>query len=86
MPKFRLEIEGDDGWSDWIHPLGGYRFACCDCGLVHNLEFRLDDQNQLNFRAGRNARSTGQVRRHIKKPGKSKPGLTTKEADNAPQS
>ena len=65
MPKFRQEIEGDDGWTDWIHPLGGYKISCCDCGLVHDLEFRLDDNHRLNFRARRNPRSTGQVRRHM---------------------
>lgn len=74
MAKFRREIEGENGWSDWIHPLGGYKISCCDCGLVHDLEFRIDDENKLNFRARRNTRSTGQVRRHKAKPGKSRPG------------
>lgn len=66
MAKFRTEVEGDDGWSDWIHPLPGYKFSCCDCGLVHNLEFRIDDLNRVNFRAQRNKRSTSQVRRWLK--------------------
>ena len=56
--------EAEDGWSIWIHPLPGYKMACCDCGLVHDLEFRLDDANQLNLRARRNNRSTGQRRQH----------------------
>lgn len=67
MPRFRVEVEGEDGWSDWIHPFGGYKMACCDCGLVHDLEFRLDEVNQLNFRARRNVRSTAQMRRHMKR-------------------
>jgi hypothetical protein len=29
----------NDRFSDWIHPQEGYRFACCDCGLVHDAEF-----------------------------------------------
>lgn len=29
-----------DGWSQWIAPKTGYRFACCSCNLVHNLEFK----------------------------------------------
>lgn len=66
MTRFRQEHAGEDGWSDWVHPLGGYKMACCDCGLVHDLEFRLDDLNQLNYRARRNERSTGQMRRHMK--------------------
>jgi hypothetical protein len=63
--KFAPEIEGDDRWSDWIHPLPAYKMACCDCGLVHNLEFRIDEKGQINFRASRNQRSTGQVRRFM---------------------
>lgn len=62
---FRVEPERDDGWSDWIHPLPGYRMACCDCGLVHDMQFRMDDLGQVNFRARRNTRSTGQLRRQM---------------------
>lgn len=50
---FPLEHENDDGWSDWIHPLPGYQMKCCNCGLVHSMEFRLDDAGQINFRASR---------------------------------
>jgi hypothetical protein len=60
--RYPAEVENDDGWTDWIHPLPGYRMACCDCGLVHNMEFDTED-GEVIFRARRNARSTGQVRR-----------------------
>lgn len=36
------DIEGDPvtGWSEWFSPvMTGYRFGCCDCGLVHDMEF-----------------------------------------------
>jgi len=56
----------DDGWCDWIHPLPGYKMACCDCGLVHNMQFRIDDKGQINFRAQRNNRATAQMRRKKK--------------------
>lgn len=67
MPKrtFTAEKGDAEGWSDWIHPLPGYRMACCDCGLVHDMEFRIDDLGQINFRANRNTRSTGQLRRQM---------------------
>lgn len=30
----------DDGWSEWIQPImAGYKLTCCDCGLVHEMEF-----------------------------------------------
>lgn len=59
------EIEEDGRrWTDWIHPLPGYKMACCDCGLVHDMQFRIADDGEINFRARRNNRSTGQMRRH----------------------
>lgn len=51
-------IENDDGWTDWIQPLmSGYRMACCDCGLVHTLDFRVEG-DRVQFRASRHARAT----------------------------
>lgn len=32
---------GEDGWCEWVHPLPGYLMACCDCGLVHEMEFAI---------------------------------------------
>ncbi len=32
---------GRRNWSLWITPvMRGYLMACCDCGLVHELEFK----------------------------------------------
>lgn len=65
--KYPPEVETQPGgWTDWIHPLPGYRMACCDCGLVHELEFRIDDLGRVNFRARRNNRSTAALRRNKK--------------------
>lgn len=86
MPRIKKEHETtEDGWSRWVPPLmDGYRMACCDCGLVHDMQFqavRVDerdpdgtwygedldvDEYRVLFRARRNPRSTGQVRRHMK--------------------
>lgn len=42
MAKLKREVEGDDGWSDWVHPIPRkYKMGCCDCGLVHNMDFRV---------------------------------------------
>lgn len=43
-----------------------YKIACCDCGLVHNVAFVYKD-GKLYMAAERNARATGQRRRHLKK-------------------
>lgn len=31
----------EEGWSEWIHPLPGYLMQCCDCGLIHEMEFEI---------------------------------------------
>lgn len=57
----------DEGWSDWIKPVptAPYRMACCDCNLVHEVEFRVDPLDGfVDFRARRNNRATSQLRRH----------------------
>jgi len=56
--------------NKWIQPIRrGYKFCCCDCGLVHKIDFRIK-KGRIQFRAFRNNRATGQVRRHLNKSGK----------------
>lgn len=38
---FEVMEAGPDGWCDWVHPLPGYLMQCCDCGLVHQMEFAI---------------------------------------------
>lgn len=39
--KFKQEKAEKGGWTKWIHPtMTGYHMACCDCGLVHTINFR----------------------------------------------
>ena len=53
--------------GEWIQPVRrGYKLSCCDCGLVHNLDFRIAG-GRVQFRAFRNNRATGNVRRYMKK-------------------
>lgn len=67
MVKYTQEEATDGKWTDWICPVEqGYKMACCDCGLVHNLDFRVAEDNRAEFRVSRNNRSTAQMRRHMK--------------------
>lgn len=72
MTKFRREFEKDDGWTDWIMPKQPiYKMMCCDCGLVHDIEFDIEfdeitGKDRPIFRVRRNNRSTGQARRYRK--------------------
>lgn len=51
----------------WVQPIPkGYKMECCDCGLVHTLDFRIY-KGRVQLRAWRNNRSTGQIRRWKKK-------------------
>lgn len=80
--KYPVERQGDNGWSRWIAPIHkSYKMACCDCGLVHELQFRVVKEGSSDgkggwrilparvrklrvlFRARRNNRATGQIRR-----------------------
>ena len=60
MPRYEEPEEGE-----WVQPVEeGYKMACCNCGQVHRLDFRVVD-GRVEFRVFAAPRSTGQVRRHM---------------------
>ena len=69
MTKIKIEKQKHPkGWTRWCYPImDDYKLVCCDCGLVHDMEFRVtQDYDRVEFRSRRNNRSTSQVRRHMK--------------------
>jgi hypothetical protein len=57
-------IQLKDG--EWIRPhKQGHADQCCDCGLVHDMEFKIVD-GEIRFRAFRNKRKTAAARRAFK--------------------
>ena len=79
--KHKVEKAEADGWTDWISPASDYRMSCCDCGLVHNVKFRvvkgvygfvaedteaIVDGARVIMKVARNNRATGQIRRYKK--------------------
>jgi len=51
--------------GQWIQPFRkDFKIKCCDCGLVHNINFRIR-KGRVQFQAFRNKRSTAQVRRNM---------------------
>lgn len=72
MARYKRMVENNGRWTEWVQPVRrGYKMACCDCGLVHNLDFRIVKRNavgarSIQFRASRNNRSTALVRRSRK--------------------
>lgn len=50
--------------GEWHRPIEkGYKMCCCDCGLVHTVDFRIHE-GHVELRVFRNNRSTAMVRRH----------------------
>lgn len=58
--------------GEWVQPkMSGYKMACCDCGLVHNLNFRVISREKdeeegpdkiVQFQVFRNNRATAGMR------------------------
>lgn len=70
MPRYQKVAK-----DEWVQPkMTQYRAACCDCGLVHEIEFRVVSKKtgkivqgyQVQFNADRHPRATAAVRRGMK--------------------
>lgn len=62
MSYYRL-LEPDE-WEQPVHQ--DYKFRCCDCGLVHRMDFRVvnqDGESAVEFRLRRDNRATAANRR-----------------------
>jgi hypothetical protein len=54
-------------WAVWFAPnLIHYRLACCDCGLVHEVQFRYRKRTSVQIRFKKNNRATAAMRRSKK--------------------
>jgi len=61
MAKYKQVTDGE-----WVQPVKkGYKMACCDCGLVHVVDFRIY-KGRVQLRAFRDNRKTAAKRRHMK--------------------
>jgi len=59
--KYQEETDGV-----WIEPVyKAYKMMCCDCGLVHRVDFRIH-RRQIQFRPTIDNRATGQARRWMR--------------------
>jgi len=53
--------------GEWITvPKRGYKEQCCDCGLVHKLNFRVNAKGAIEIQTSRDERATAAVRRAFK--------------------
>ena len=75
-----LKVQIEDpktGWSEWQMPImSGYKMACCDCGLVHDLDFQvvveigrngpMSQIKQIHMVNGKEARVAFRARRNTR--------------------
>lgn len=58
----------EEGWSEWVHPLPGYLFQCCDCDLIHEMQFQIAEpmpgEQTLNEGEGSDGVVIFRARRH----------------------
>jgi hypothetical protein len=55
-------------YGAWTRPRKrNFREQCCDCGLIHRLDFRIVE-GAIEFRTRRDERATAAARRRFKKP------------------
>lgn len=52
---------------EWFDLKKGFRWACCDCHLVHDVEARKKKDGAVEIRIFRNERSTQNMRRKHRK-------------------
>lgn len=52
--------------DEWFRVSPAHKIGCCDCGLVHLLEFRIVD-GEIEMRALRDERATAAKRAHRRK-------------------
>lgn len=53
-------------YGEWTRPrMRNFREQCCDCGLIHRLDFRIV-HGRIEFRTRRDDRATAAARRSFK--------------------
>ncbi len=53
--------------GEWIEvPMKNHYDQCCDCGLVHKMNFRINKKGKLEVQAYRHARATNAARIHFR--------------------
>jgi len=53
-------------YGEWTRPrMRNFREQCCDCGLIHRLDFRIVE-GRIEFRTRRDDRATAAARRSFR--------------------
>ena len=76
MSRYVQRIDGE-GWT--VTPGQVFKLACCDCGLVHRAVIVVEN-GEVGIAVERDARATGQRRRHLKPNAKLSGGAVCRPA------
>ncbi len=53
--------------GEWVEvPMRGFKDQCCDCGLIHKMNFRVNAKGRIEFQAFRDGKATGGARKGFK--------------------
>ena len=53
--------------GEWIEvPMRGFKEQCCDCALIHRLNFRINAKGKLEMQTFRDPRATAGARKNFK--------------------
>ena len=56
------EVNGA-GWTGWIPVARQHKIRCCDCGLVHEFRFHVNDHGVIHLKARRLIGETAKARK-----------------------
>jgi hypothetical protein len=65
MPKSTYPVI-EDGEGFEVENGEIMRLACCDCGLIHDIGFAIEENGKIGVALKRNNRATAQRRRQLK--------------------
>lgn len=53
--------------GEWIEvPMRGYKEQCCDCALIHRMNFRVNAKGRIEIQTFRDARATNGARKNFR--------------------
>jgi hypothetical protein len=65
LTKPRTYYHVTDG--EWIQvPMRGYKEQCCDCALIHRMNFRINAKGKIEIQTFRDGRATNGARKHFR--------------------
>jgi hypothetical protein len=65
VSKKRIYYHVTDG--EWIEvPRRGYKEQCCDCGLIHRMNFKVTKSGKIQIQTFRDVRATNGARSKFK--------------------